>query len=349
MNLITALVALAPPANFIVAASHPEIFNHLLHNQNRWRVAKVSESAWRRLAFELPALARRVKADLMHVTYTAPLWPGCRIVSTVHDVSFRPHPEWFSLRDRLVLGAGVGMTLARGADVITVSLHAASEISSFYSLPPNRIHVTLEAADPRFHALSGRKSEQFSSGLKIDRPFILAVGNLQPRKNILRLIQATAKLKLEGCADFQLVIAGKAKWRESDLYTEVKNLKLENDVLFLGHVTDDTLIHLYSQAVAFAYPSLYEGFGLPVLEAMACGAPVITSNCTSIPEVAGNAALLIDPTDSVALASAIRSVLENSTLRSSLREKSLRQAAQFSWEHTARETWNLYCKIAGKL
>jgi len=342
LNLLAALTELAPPAEFIVAASHPELVQEILTDRTRWRVEPVSAPAWRRLGFELPALVRRARVDLLHVTYAAPLWPGCRVLTTVHDVSYRSHPEWFSVRDRCVLRAGVGLTLAAGARVMTISEHSRLEISRYYGLPKNRIQVTHLAGDPCFRPPSNAGSTVDLNCLGIRSPYILAVGNLQPRKNLGGLIRAAAELKQKKTGPFQVVIAGKAKWRESDLYSEIRQLGLEQEVCFLGYVSDETLIGLYQRAAVFVYPSLYEGFGLPLLEAMACGAPVVTTRCTSIPEVVGEAALMVEASDTGALADAMRRVLEDESLRASLREKGLKQAAQFSWARTARETWDVY-------
>jgi len=345
MNLIMALDTLAPPADFIVAASHPELFAGKFRNPKRWRVEPVSAPAWRRLGYELPNLARRERVNLMHVTYAGPLWSGCKVLTTVHDVSFRPHPEWFSNRDRLVLRIGVGATLMSGAEVITISEYTRAEIIRHYGVPGNRIHVAHLAGDPCFRLLPVGNGGGALASMGIRVPYILAVGNLQPRKNLGGLIRAVASLKRNNGKPFQLVIAGKAKWRDSDIFSEVRRLSLEEDVCFLGYVPDEVLTILYNNASVFAYPSLYEGFGLPVLEAMACGAPVVSSRCTSLPEVAGDAALMVDPTDRSGLADVLGEVLNDEVLQATLREKGLKQAARFSWAQTAGKTWDVYRQI----
>jgi glycosyltransferase involved in cell wall biosynthesis len=222
------------------------------------------------------------------------------------------------------------------------------EISQYYGVPKSRIPVTLLAGDPGLSQPSGEGTAAELARLGIRSPYILAVGNLQPRKNLSGLIRAVGELKRKTPGSFQLVIAGKAKWRESDLFSEIRQLGLESDVCFLGYVSDETLTGLYRQATVFAYPSLYEGFGLPLLEAMACGVPVVTTRSTSIPEVVGEAALMVEATDTAALADAIGRVLADESLRAALREKGLKQAARFSWERTARETWNIYRQFGEK-
>lgn len=350
INLIRALSALELDACFVVAASHPELLADVLAGRPNWRVVRIAASPWRRLVFELPRLATREAATVTHVTYAAPPMMRRGVITTIHDVSFLPHPEWFSLRDRLVLRTGIGFTLAQGAEVITVSRHARDEIMTRYHIPAERISVTPEAADPFFGIRpSPDVMAEAIRRLGIPTPFVLAVGNLQPRKNLVRLVHAFADAKRSFELPHRLVIAGQAKWRESDVLTAIRQVNLEQDVTFAGLVTDSDLAALYHAADCFVYPSLYEGFGLPVLEAMACGTPVITSNVTSIPEVAGDAAVLVDPADTQALARALREVLMNPDLRQSLRRKGLERASLFTWAQTARKTWEAYQRAAARI
>lgn len=347
-NLVAGLAGLDLPADFVVAASHLDWLPDLLNGRPRWQVATVAASPWTRLGVDLPYLVRHHKVDLLHVTYAAPLWPGCRVVTSVHDVSYRAHPEWFSRRDRCVLTAGVGLTLRAGAEVLTISEHAKRQIEHYYRVPSRRIHVVPLAGDAVFSALAGATDHEVLKTRGIIQPYILAVGNLQPRKNLLRLIGAVAAMKRRGAiSPFQLVVAGKAKWNESALFDEVRARGLERDVRFLGYVPDDELAVLYRHASVFAYPSLYEGFGLPVLEAMACGAPVVTSGCTSIPEVSGGAALLVDPCDAEALALALERVMGDPDLQARMKADGYCQAARFAWHKTALATWKVYQQIGG--
>ena len=239
------------------------------------------------------------------------------------------------------------MTLARRASVITISEHSKEEIRRHYGLAADRITVTQLAADPRFRLLApddiGRE-RLLQLGVRF--PYVLAVGNLQPRKNLARLVESFVRLRQEWGIPHQFVLAGKAQWKESELYEVIRRAGIEKDVLFAGYVTDDELVSLYNAADVFVYPSLYEGFGLPVLEAMACGVPVVTSRTTSLPEVAGEAALLVDPLDTIELAGAIGRVLSNRPLNEELRAKGLRHVATFTWEQTARQTWETYCRVA---
>ncbi|MGH9935224.1 MAG: glycosyltransferase family 4 protein, partial [Blastocatellia bacterium] len=177
----------------------------------------------------------------------------------------------------------------------------------------------------------------------ISRDFLLAVGSLQPRKNLVRLIRAYVRLRSER-EDFrpQLVIVGRKLWLASEIFDEVKRQLWAEDVILTGYVADEDLPSLYRAARAFAYPSLFEGFGLPPLEAMACGTPVVTSDVSSLPEVTGGAALLIDPNDERALANSLIEIVNNEGLRAELREKGIAQAKKFTWRAAAEKTLRLY-------
>lgn len=202
-------------------------------------------------------------------------------------------------------------------------------------------HIVLEAADHRFRPISAAESEPTLRQYGIERPYILYVGALESRKNLPRLLAAYARLR-EWSERWRLVIVGARKWKSSPIFDTVQQLGLEPHVTFTGYVADEHLPALYSGADLFAFPSLYEGFGLPVLEAMACGTPVVTSNTSSLPEVAGDAAILVDPRDVEQIANAMWLVLSQPDLAAALREKGLARAAQFTWERTARETIEVY-------
>lgn len=351
LNLIRALRDLAPPSDFLVAGTHPELLEPVVKPDRQWRLFSVSRSPWRRLFLDLPGIAAREKVSLMHVTYTGPLLSTCPLAVTVHDVSYWRHPEWFSNRDNFVLRLGVAMTLRRARGVITVSDHARSEIISCYGLPEDKVHVTQEAADPWFCPVAPLESKalEWMRRAGIRKPYVLAVGNLQPRKNLIRLVRAFAACLRESKHDCQLVCAGRAKWRESEIYELISREGVVDSVVFPGYLPDEKLVDLYREAQVFVYPSLYEGFGLPVLEAMACGTPVITSNVASIPEVAGDAAIMVDPLDVQSLKNALRRVLADSDLRRELSARGLIQASRFSWRQTAMKTWQCYQKLGEEM
>jgi glycosyltransferase involved in cell wall biosynthesis len=363
---------------FFLLATHPDRLHAALPDLRASLNAQVvglrPANALLRIPFGLPWASLRGSFDLLHVTYNAPPLSPCPTVVTIHDISFEHYPQFFSPRDRLILKTLTPLSARRAAHILTVSQHAKQEIVDRYGLPPDKITVTYEAAGEQFHPISDPTTLQavrakYGIG---DGPFVLALGNLQPRKNIARLVAAFAQTvnseqspavnrqqsKVPGqpsrettdpCSLFtthcSLVIAGKAQWRESEVYRAVQQAGLEGRVVFPGYVDDADLPALYSAATVFVYPSLYEGFGLPPLEAMACGTPVISSNAASLPEVVGDAALLVDPSDTAALAQALRAALTEPSLRADLRQRGLSRAAQFSWERCAAETLAVYCQV----
>ena len=349
LNLVRALMA--HPAvrrgecELLLYTTHPDRLYERLGPDLRASVRRIRpESAPFRIALGMPAAALRDHLDLLHVTYVAPPVGRCPHVVTVHDISFDKHPTFFSPRVRLMLSTLVPLSMRRARRVITVSEHARQEIITRYGLPPERVAVTYEAAAPDYRPITDRTvltDVQRRYGLAPG--YILALGNLQPRKNLGRLVDAYTQVRAQGhLAGVQLVLAGKAQWRESELFARASHSSHAADILFPGYVADADLPALYSGARAYVYPSLYEGFGLPPLEAMACGTAVICSNAASLPEVTGDAAVTFDPHDTGALAAALIRLQVEPELRDELRHRGLRRAAQFSWTRCADETMAVY-------
>ena len=352
---------------FSLLTPHPERLRAALPELRDFPHAAVvtlrPATALLRIPLGLPAVALRRSVDVLHVTYNAPPVVSCPVVVTIHDISFEHYPEFFSPRDYAILKTLVPFSARRAARVITVSQHAKREIVQRYGIDPQRIAVTYEAAAQQFQPVSdpaALRAVRSKYGIG-DRPFLLALGNLQPRKNIGRLIEAfgqavaSDQLTVDSrqsetngeqrritSEDCSLVVAGKALWRESEIFATVQQAGLEDRVVFPGYVDDADLPALYSAATAFVYPSLYEGFGLPPLEAMACGTPVVCSNAASLPEVVGDAAINVDPLSVDSLAQGLYDVLASADLRVDLRARGLRRAAQFSWDRCAAETLAVY-------
>lgn len=295
-------------------------------------VGRLNGNAWTQL--ELPFHARG--CVLWSPTNTGPVLHGRHVV-TIHDASILDHPEWFSARFaawyRLLLPR-----LARSASrVLTDSEFSRARLAETLLLDPDGISVVPCAVDGRFVPAEPEEVRRTRKKLGLPEDYILTLGSLEPRKNTAGLLRAWNLLLERRLAppEAHLVIAG----GKSSLFREIGLSKLPERVRLIGYVDDEDLPPLYSGALAFVYPSLYEGFGLPPLEAMACGAPVVTSNSTSIPEVTGEAAILVDPHETEAITEGIRSVLEDRS-KDSLREAGLRRASQFSWERSARMVWS---------
>ena len=349
LNLVRALLALPwaerAGIDYLLYATHPGRLRARLDPDPPAEIRRVRpESSLLRIPFGLPWRSARDRADLLHVTYVAPPLSTCPHVVTVHDISYEFYPEHFPPRVRWMLKTLVPLTLRRAARVITVSEHARREIANRYRIAPERIAVTYEAADPRYRPVTDREQlERVRSRYGLWGRYVLALGNLQPRKNLARLVSAYVDLRRSGqLQGVQLVLAGKAQWRESELYEDVRGSGFADDILFPGYIEDADLPALYSGALVFVYPSIYEGFGLPPLEAMACGTPVICSNAASLPEVVGDAALTVPPTDTSALAQTLWKVAGDPGLRAELVERGLRRAGRFSWQACAEETLQVY-------
>ncbi|MGN6758905.1 MAG: glycosyltransferase family 4 protein [Thermomicrobiales bacterium] len=296
-----------------------------------------------RLAYGMPHAARHDEIDLLHVTYTLPLFLPCRAVVSVHDISYVFFPEAFSPRDRLLLSFAVPYSMRRAANVLTISEHARRDILRHYRVPEWKVTAIPLAAEEYFQPVtSADEMARVRERYGLPERYILAVGNLQPRKNLRRLIEAFATLRATGAITQRLVLVGKSLWRESEVFATIRARGLADEVLATGYVPDADLPAIYSAADVFVYPSLYEGFGLPPLEAMACGTPVITSSSSSLPEVVGDAALMFEPTDTGALAGALERVLNDEPLRECLCAAGQERAARFSWTETARRTLAVY-------
>jgi glycosyltransferase involved in cell wall biosynthesis len=222
-----------------------------------------------------------------------------------------------------------------------VSETTRRDVVTRYGIPPERVRVVYHGVNPRFKPVRLAASQQIKDKYQLPDQYILAVGTIEPRKNLVVLLEAYHVLRQHN-PDLQLVIAGKRGWHSEPFFERLQTLGLTDQVKLLGFVPDEDLPALYNFAEAFAFPSIYEGFGLPVLEAMACGTPVVCSNTSSLPEVAGEAALLLAPTDTRGWSTALQQVLDNPALRADLRQRGLRQAAQFTWAETAQQTLALY-------
>ncbi|HBY93727.1 MAG TPA: glycosyltransferase family 1 protein [Chloroflexi bacterium] len=285
-------------------------------------------------------------ADLFHGTdMLAPPIPQPAVV-TIHDLSILLYPEHHTRLNRLHLRWALPRVTRRVAAIIAVSEATKRDLIARLDVPADRVHVVPNGVDHKRFYPRYRPEARQRAGLMlgIEPPYILALGTLEPRKNLPTLLRAYARL---GRDVPRLVLAGARGWGEGPLFELVKELGLQERVRFTGYVPEAVLPDLYAGARLFVYPSLYEGFGLPVLEALASGAPVITSNISSLPEVAGKAALLVDPTSVEELTRMMRRVLESKQLRDELRAKAPKQAAQFSWERTARETLAVYASVLG--
>lgn len=299
----------------------------------------------------LPAQLLRDQVDLAHFPYaTAPLWSPCPFVITIHDtielMPGRIRRKRASTRRQLMhLYNRVTQMLAvrRAAAVVTVSQHSKSDIVQMLRVPAEKIFVTYEAPGVWFRQVDASETgAAFRQQYGLEAEFILGIGSADPRKNLESLVRAYSQLPSELIARYQLVIVWTHPQLQGDVLTLVSALGLSNRVIFLKKVTNQDLVRLYNAATLFVFPSRYEGFGLPPLEAMACGTAVIAANNSSIPEIVEQAALLTGAEDIPQMTGLITEVLTNAALRLKLSDAGLKRAAQFSWEKCARETVDVY-------
>jgi glycosyltransferase involved in cell wall biosynthesis len=332
-----------------IALAPALLFEQLSYRDNIEVVRIRPSSSFIRIPFSMPLLASRARLALLHVTYVAPPVCPCPTVVSVHDIAYKLFPEYFPARVRLMLSLLVPLSMRRAAHVLTLSMCAKQDIVTHYEIPESKVSIVRAGVGPQFQVLSDPdRLAAVKARYGIEGEFILAVGNLQPRKNIRRLIQAYSQLPALVQNRFRLVIAGQALWQHSDIYLAAGEYGVQDRITFTGYVADADLPPLYNAATLFVYPSLYEGFGLPILESMACGTPVVTSNVSSLPEVAGEAALLVDPTDVQEIALKMAQALQDRQLAHDLSEQGIERARTFSWHETARRTLEVYEQVLSK-
>ncbi len=271
------------------------------------------------------------------------LW---RSVITVHDLSFLLYPN-LQTRDSARYYGQIDQAVKQVDHIIAVSQSTKNDLVHLLGCPANKISVIYEAASPVYRPMVVDAGQAVAQKWQVEGDYILFVSTIEPRKNIPTLLRAFRNLLDEYRINVKLLFAGSKGWLYEEIFRLVEELKLTSNVRFLGRVDNSDLVELYNAARLFVYPSTYEGFGLPPLEAMACGTPVITSNVSSLPEVVGDAALLVDPLNIEQLTATIWRALSDENLRSELTWKGLRRAHCFSWERAARETMAVYEKVAG--
>lgn len=265
-------------------------------------------------------------------------------VLTVHDLIFRRYPAHHKRLNRWYLNATMPLFCRRAGHIIAVSEQTKRDVVAAYGIPAGKVTVIYEAADPRFQPQSAEAITAARSRFGLPDRYVLFVGTIEPRKNLGRVLAAFEQLHAERLTD-ALVIVGKRGWLYDDFFARLEASPAKQAVIFPGFVPDANLPAVYAGAQALAFPSEFEGFGLPVLEAMACGAPVVCSSTSSLPEVAGEAAVLVDPLDQEALTDGLRRILANPALADDLRARGLAQAAHFSWERAAEETLAVYRRL----
>lgn len=343
LNLVRALLELGErPEIYLYAAGQqpvPSEAQELLHKADAARVSHVGR-LWLRL--RLPIAMHRDRLDVAHFPGTLlPTWLPCPTVTTFYDLAAFRYPELYDPRELTLYQRVIPASARRAAAILAISEHTKRDVVGFLGVEEGKVHVTPLGVSEIFVPVAGAH-DLVSGRYGVDGPYVLAsVGSGHPRKNLRAVIEAFGRLTTEA----HLVIVGSAE-RDPQALAAIQQSPRREKIKLLGHVPEEDLPAIYSAARVFCFPSLYEGFGLPVLEAMACGTPVVCSGRSSLPEVAGDAAVMVDPTDIAALSCAIDDLLNDERRRLELAAKGLERAKLFSWRKTAELTVEVYRKVA---
>jgi glycosyltransferase involved in cell wall biosynthesis len=352
-NLVEALAAVDRENRYTVYVTRPAGVERFAGRWPNVRVQRtLPHTPLLRVPFTLSAELRRRPVDLLHVQYTAPPLAPCPVVATIHDLSFEHLPETFKRRSWMQLRLTVRRTARRAAHLIAPSEFTRRDLIETYRLDPARVTAIPLAAAAHFQpVVDAAEIERVRRRYGVGGEYVLAVGSIQPRKNLARLVRAYALLHRErGRSNLpQLVLVGKRAWLYGETLKAIEEEGIGGSVVLTGYVSEGDLPALYSGAHCFAYPSYFEGFGLPPLEAMSCGVPVLTGNLTSLPEVVGDAGLAADPFDTGALARALASLIDDDALRAELRARGLQRARAFDWRNTARMTLQVYRRVEARM
>ena len=299
------------------------------------------------LAFTFPLLARKLKLDLFHVTFVPPLWSPCPYVFTAHGPEMFVNPRFYPLGIRLRMNPLIKHAYRHAARILAASRSTADYLTTRFSVPADRVRVVYNGVQPEFAAADrAAAAKSVESTWGITGKYALFVGRVEPRKNPVRILEAFAQFHQQVGEPFRLVMAGDKTWSASEVDAAIARLGLGPHVSELGYVTFEQLVHLYAAADMLVYPSLWEGFGLPIIEAMSCGTPVVTANISAMPEIAGGAALLVDPTSPSDIAGAMLRLAKDPALRASLQQRGRERARSFTWDQTARQTIEAYLDLA---
>jgi glycosyltransferase involved in cell wall biosynthesis len=345
-NLLHQFARLDPDSEFVAYLSKPCAEADM---PSQIRRSRVSRNPYKRLGFDLPLRLRADRPDLLHVQYTGPVACPVPLVVSVHDVSFLEHPQYFTRFRATQLRLTVKRTVHGAARVLTPSEFSRRAILRHYPIDDDKVVVVPNAVSSAFRPMERQVAAiTVEKKYQIPGPFVLTVGDLQPRKNHLGLLRAFEEvLRTHPNLPHRLVFVGKETWYSKELHRAVDRSAVAERVHFTGFVEDEDLVHFYGACELFVFPSFYEGFGLPILEAMACGRAVASSSLTAMPEVADAAGILFDPHSTAEMVRAISDVLVDPELRVRLERLGTHRATQFSWEQAAQRTLDVYYEVAG--
>lgn len=344
-QLVRGLAADPSENSYTLFHTHPFTLEAVA-NDPRFTLCQIPKNPIVRLSMALPRKLRQLQPDVFHCQYIQPLCGARKTVVSIHDLAHEHFPEFFHPMEALRMKKLVRWTAKRASHILTISEFSAADIAQRFNLSRDKITVAYLSPAPSFHPRDKQEcAAHLARTYGINGPFILYVGRIQARKNLPRLVEAYAEIRKHNAA-VRLVIVGKKDWQSEQLLHKIRALGLEPFVSFPGFVPFDDLPLFYNAAEVFVFPSFFEGFGLPVIESMASGIPTITSLGSSLQEVAGDGALLIDPSDTNSIATALQRILTDPNLRQELVTRGLRRAAQFQKDDLAKKTLAVYQSLS---
>jgi glycosyltransferase involved in cell wall biosynthesis len=346
LRLLDELAQIAPDDEFVVFQSRKD--GRVLVDQPNFQRYPLWTPPHHRLEqWLLPLELAAVDLDVLHSPdFIPPFRRNCKSVITIHDLNFLLYPHFLTPQSASYYGQ-IDQAVRKCDHIIAVSESTKRDVVRLTGAREDKITVVYEAAHPIFRPIDDHAAlAAVKERLGINRDYLLFVSTIEPRKNVPTLLLAFKRLLDSYHSPVNLVLAGEKGWLFKEVFALVEKLELQGRVQFLGRVSPDDLLGLYNAAKLLVHPAFYEGFGLPPLEAMACGTPVVVSNTSALPEIVGDAALLVDPTDVDGMAVAIWRVLCDESLQRQMREKGLRRARRFSWKKAALETLNIYHRLS---
>ncbi len=328
--------SLGPEAREAIGIEQRNLHYHVMWPRIRWISLPIS----------LPLSLRRHRVDLYHATFAPPPISPLPYVFTMHDVTPFTHPQFYVPAIQKRLAALIRRGIEHARLILCVSQNAMETTAEYFDVPTERMTVVYHGVDPRYRPIPADEGRERLRRYGLDRPYVLFVGKLEARKNIQRLLEAYHLFYRQSGADLPLVLAGRRTLAPEVIDQTLDRLGIREHVIELGYAAEEDMPALYSGARLFLFATLWEGFGIPVLESMACGTPVITSRLSCLPEIAGDAALLVDPTDVNQIADAMRRLHDDEALRRTLIDRGLARAKQFTWERCAQQTLGAYRRVA---
>lgn len=350
-NLLRELKPLLPPGSFSAYVDKPYEIPELFADGGMERiVVPWRPPFYKQLGIQLDIVRRRRGFDLFHFLYNSPpLWTPCPFVLTLHDLSYFYVPNMVSWVNRTTSWMQFRLKAARARRIIALTENTRRDIVRWLRIPESRIDVVYHGVEPAFAPAPPERKASLAHRLGLDRPFLLYVGTYLPHKNLDLLIRAFARVAGSWPGPLELVLAGKPGRNSANIQRLVRHLGLEDRIRMPGFVPEEDLPALYSLCQAFVFPSKYEGFGMPLLEAMACGAPVLSSRSSCLPEVGGDGAAYFGTEDEAGLAGLLDRILRDEDFRQDLVRRGRDRASQFSWENTARRTLSVYQRALGQI